>query len=140
MATSIFDKKDQQPDEDDLEEVLKTSLCIWELFMDYLKSKHDVIETEWKFYSKNSGWCLKISNEKGKNIAFLLPNNNYFIITINMGVKIKEQVLQTNISEKNKKVIESAKIYVEGISVLFIIKTVKDLEDIETILSIRDNY
>jgi len=139
MATSIFDKKEQQPNENDLEKVLKTSIDVWEHLIDYLKDKHEVIETEWKFYSKNAGWCLKISNEKGKNIVFLLPNDNYFIVTVNMGVKIKEQVLQSNISDENKKIIENTKIYAEGISTLFTIKDKEDLEDIKTILNIRDN-
>ena len=139
MATSIFDKKEQQPNNNDIEKMLNSKFNVWEYFIEYLQSKHEVIETEWKFYSKNAGWCLKISNEKGKNIVFLLPNDNYFIVTVNMGVKVKEQVLQANISDENKKLIEDTKIYAEGISALFTIKDKKDLEDIKTILSIRDN-
>ena len=139
MATSIFDNKDQQPNENNVEKVLKSNYNVWEHIIEYLQSKHEVIETEWKFYSKTAGWCLKISNEKGKNLMFLLPNDNYFIATINMGVKIKEQVLQSNISDENKKIIENTKIYAEGISALFEIKNKTDLEEIKTILSIRDN-
>jgi len=140
MATSILDKKEQQPNDNDLEKVLKANIGLWEHLIEYLQDKHEVIETEWKFYSKNAGWCLKISNEKGKNLIFLLPNDNYFIATINMAVRIKEQVLQSNISTENKKIIENTKIYTEGISSLFVIKGKNDLEDIKTILSIRDNY
>ena len=140
MATSIFDKKDQQPDEDSVEKVLKSNYSVWEQLIEYLHDKHEVIETEWKFYSKNSGWCLKISNEKGKNLIFLLPNDNYFIATINMSVKIKELVLQANISTDNKKLVGDSKIYMEGISVLFMVNDKIDLEDVKTILSIRDNY
>ena len=139
MATSIFDKKEEKPNDNDLEKVLKTNFNVWEDFVEYLQSKHEVIETEWKFYNKNSGWCLKISNEKGKNIVFLLPNDNYFIVTVNMGVKTKQKVLKTNISEENKELIENAKVYVEGISVLITIRDKKDLEDVKTILNIRDN-
>ena len=139
MATSIFDKKEEQPNENDVEKVLKSNFNVWEHFIEYLQSKHEIIETEWKFYSKNAGWCLKISNEKGKNIVFLLPNENYFIVTVNMGVKVKEQVLQADISDENKKIIEETKIYAEGISVLFTIKDKNNLEDIKMILSIRDN-
>ena len=139
MATSIFDKKEQQPNENDIEKVLNSKFNVWEYFIEYLQNKHEGIEIEWKFYSKNAGWCLKISNEKGKNIVFLLPNDNYFIVTVNMGVKIKEQVLQSNISDENKKIIENTKIYAEGISTLFTIKDKEDLEDIKTILNIRDN-
>ena len=139
MATSIFDNKDQQPNEDDLKKVLKSKIDVWNHLFKILEDKYGIIKTEWKFYSKKAGWSLKVSNEKGKNLIFLLPNDNYFIATINMGVKIKEQVLQSDISDKNKKLIEESKIYTEGISTLFKITNKDDLEDMITILRIRDD-
>jgi len=62
----------------------------------------------------------------------------YFIITINMGVKTKEQALSSGISEENKTFIRNAKVYAEGISVLFTITKREDLDDIMKILSIKE--
>ena len=138
MATSIFDKKEYQPEYNDLQNALKSSGCAWEGFIEYLQERYGVIETEWKFYSKSAGWCLRVFGEK-RNIVFLSPNDNFFVTTVNMGVKVKEQILRSNISECNKKLIDDAAIYAEGISVLFTIKNEDDLNDIKTILNIRDN-
>lgn len=138
MATSIFDKKEEQPTDNDIKEALKKCIDVWDNLIEYLKYKYECINSEWKFYSANAGWCLRISNKKGKNILFLLPNSNYFIATVNMSVKVKEEVLVSSISKENKMLIEVAKVYMEGLSVLFPIIDKKDIEDIKTILSIRD--
>ena len=105
--------------------------------MDYFYDNHDVIETDWKFYSKNSGWCLKVFNEKGKNLAFLLPNNNYYIVTINMSVRSRDEVLHLNLSQRNRDLIEQAKVFSEGISVLFRVESKDHLADVLKVLSYK---
>jgi len=140
MATSIFDKKEYQPSEIDLRDALKASVIAWDNLFDYLQENYGDITTEWKFYSKKAGWTLKAFDSKKKNIVFLSPNDNYFITTVGMGVKLKETVLQANISQETKSLIEEAVEYVEGISILIKIVDEQDLADVKTILEIkRDN-
>ena len=137
MATSIFDRKEYQPNNNDLERVLKSCFVVWHNLLDFFYQNHDVIETNWKFYSKNSGWCLKVNNEKGKNLAYLLPNDDYFMVCINMSESVRTRVLSLNLTEQNRKLIEDAKVYKEGISVLFRITFANDLKDIETVLNFK---
>lgn len=137
MATSIFDNKKTVPTDEDLEDVLKSSLTVWNDLLDYLENEYGALSKEWKFYSKNSGWSYRIASEK-RNLLFLLPNIDFFIVTVNMGVKISKIVLDSDISNETKDIIKQTKIYREGISILIKVENKDDLEDIKAILKIRD--
>jgi len=137
MATSIFDNKEYRPDDGDVRNALGSCFALWENLMDYFYESHEIVETDWKFYSKNSGWCLKIFNEKGKNLAFLLPNDEHFIVTINMSVKSRDEILNLNLSQRNISLLKEAKVFSEGISVLFLIKVRTDLSDVLKVLSYK---
>jgi len=138
MATSIFDNKEIIPNDEDLESVLKGSLDIWNDLISFLEKEYGTLNEEWKFYSKKAGWSLRVSSKK-RNLLFLIPNDTYFIATVNMGVKVSKIVLDLDISESTKNLIKEAKKYREGISILINIKNKEDLEDVKTILNVRDN-
>ena len=138
MATSIFDNKELIPDDNDLKEVLKENINIWNEFIDYLEDEYGLLKKEWKFYSKKSGWSCRISNKK-RNLVFLIPNDKYFIATINMSVKVSEILLDMDFPSEIKSIIKETKSYMEGKSVLIDVKNEKDLEIVKTMLDIRDN-
>jgi len=138
MATSIFDNKEIVPNDEDLENILKSSLDAYSKLMSYLENEYGSLTNEWKFYSKNAGWTLRISNKK-RNLVFLSPNEDYFLVTVNMGLKVSEIALDSDISDNTKDIIKQAKVYTEGISILIEVKNEEDLDDIKTILDIRDN-
>jgi hypothetical protein len=138
MATSIFDNKEIVPNDEDLEDVLKNSFETYNELLYYLEKEYGSLKKEWKFYSKNAGLTLRISGKK-RNLLFLSPNEGYFLVNVNMGVKVSKIVLDTDVSDTIKDLIKQAKVYREGISILINIKNEEDLEDIKTILKIRDN-
>ena len=137
MATSIFDKKEVIPGKDDLKEVLKENIAIWNELMDYLEGEYGPIKSEWKFYSKKSGWTYRVSNKR-RNLIFLIPNNEYFISTVNMSVKVSEVLLDIDLPENIKEAIRKTKSYREGKSVMINTKNKEDLENVKTMLDIRD--
>ena len=138
MATSIFDNKEIVPNDEDLEDILKSSLDVYNKLISFLKNEYGLLTTEWKFYSKKAGWTLRISNKK-RNLVFFSPNEDYFLVTVNMGVKVSKIALDSDISDNTKDLIRQAKVYAEGISILIEVRNDKDLEDIKTILNVRDN-
>ena len=138
MATSIFDNKEIVPNKDDLKEVLKENLNIWNQLMDYLEEEYGPLKSEWIFYSKKAGWTYRVSNEK-RNLIFLSPNDEYFLATINMSVYVSKVLLDIDLPEEIKNTIKETKSYREGKSVLIDIKNKEDLENIKTMLDIRDN-
>jgi hypothetical protein len=96
------------------------------------------LKKEWKFYSNQAGWTLRISSEK-RNLVFISPNDSYFLVNINMSVKVSKIVLDLDISDNTKDLIKQAKVYQEGTGVLIEVRNEEDLEDIKTILNVRDN-
>jgi len=138
MPTSIFDNKEIVPNDEDLENILKSSLNAYNKLISYLENEYAPLTNEWKFYSKKAGWTLRISNKK-RNLLFLSPNEDYFLVTVNMGVKVSKMVLDSDVSDNTKDLIKQAKVYAEGTGVIIEVRNEKDLEDIKTILNIRDN-
>ncbi|MFV0395612.1 MAG: DUF3788 family protein [Coprobacillaceae bacterium] len=137
MATSIFEDKQQIPTIEEVEMSLKEVLSVWEHLLDYIEQHYGKLQNEWKFYSKKAGWTYRVSNDK-RNIVFLTPNDSYFLVTINMSEKVGKQVLSASVSEDVKTMIKEARVYMEGIGILLKIGNKNDLEDIKTILEIRD--
>ncbi|MGL6298371.1 MAG: DUF3788 domain-containing protein [Methanobacteriaceae archaeon] len=138
MATSIFDNKEIIPDEEDLKEVLKENMDLWNQLIKYLEEEYGPIKAEWKFYSKKAGWSYKVSNKK-RNLIFLIPNDEYFIATVNMSLKVSEILLDIDLPKDIKNIITKTKAYSEGKSILINIKNNEDIKNIKTILNIRDN-
>ena len=117
---------------------MKNSLDAYNKLISYLENEYDPLTNEWKFYSKKAGWALRISNKK-RNLVFLSPNEDYFLGTVNMGVKISKIALNSDISDNTKDIIKQTKVYTEGISILIKVRNEEDLEDIKTILNIMYN-
>jgi hypothetical protein len=138
MATSIFDNKEIVPNEDDLKNVLKDKIEVWNQLISYLEEEYGSLTGEWKFYSKNAGWTYRVTGKK-RNLVFLSPNDEYFLVTINMSVKVSKILLDMDFKEEIKKIIKETKAYREGLSVLIEIKSENDLEDIKTMLNVRDD-
>ena len=139
MATSIFDKKEEMPTKVGLELVLDSNLVVWQELMGYLEDNYGALVSEWKYYSKNAGWCLRVANATGKNLVFLLPNDDRFMVNINMSVKVRDKVLAVGLSDINTDLLVDAKVYTEGVSILVDVSSADDLEDVKTILRVRDN-
>ena len=138
MATSIFDNKEIVPIDEDLEDVLKNSFDSFSKLISFLESEYGALKKEWKFYSKKAGWTLRVSNDK-RNLVFISPNDDHFFVTVNMSVKVSKIVLDLDISDNTKDLLKQTKPYAEGKSVLIPVRKDVDLEDIKTLLNVRDN-
>lgn len=137
MATSFYDDKNIIPNVENVPVILKDCFSVWQELIKYLEDSYGELTFEWKFYGKSSGWSYRISSKK-RNLVFLLPNEDYFLVNINMGVKVATKVLEANIDEEIKTMLANAKVYQEGTGVLLKITKVEDLNNIKTILQIRD--
>ena len=139
MAIGIFDNKEIVPNDEDLENVLKGSLSVYNELISFLENDYGPLTNEWKFYSKEAGWTLKISNKK-RNLLFFSPNEDYFLVTVSMGMKVSKIVLDSDISDNTKDLIKQATVCGGGNRYILIeIRNEEDLEDIKTIINIRDN-
>lgn len=137
MKISVFLDKSRVPTMSDVEKKLKDAYAVWGHLLQYLEHRYGTLTNEWKYYSKTSGWCYRIAGSK-RNIVFLSPNQGCFYVNINMGENIGKKIVQSSVSKEVKTMIKEAKVYQEGIGIMITIKNIKDIDDVKTILSIRD--
>lgn len=136
MSASIFDIELVKPDEQMLLYELSESGAYFEQLVstaDELAGGHSY---EWKYYSKKSGWTLKVLSGK-RNLMFITPCAGYFRATFTFGDKATAAVLASQVSESVKHELLAAKRYMEGRSIQLEVGSQKQLSDALLLLKIK---
>ncbi|MHA2273661.1 MAG: DUF3788 family protein [Candidatus Hodarchaeales archaeon] len=125
----------EKSSDDSLEDLLKDS---YQFYMSIFNSDSS-FRTEWKFYSKKSGWILKISKRK-RTICYLNPLVGKLRITFTLNQK-EEQLAKfsQSIGEKTKNLIGQSKKYREGRLVHLIIGNDTEIDEIHELMEIKQN-
>ena len=91
---------------------------------------------EWRRYSKNSPWLLKVS--KGKRTLFYArPDGEVLKITVLLGGRAVEAALAGKVSKKLQASIREAKVFPEGRPVSVWIKKATDIAKVEELISLK---
>ncbi len=93
-------------------------------------------KSEWKFYSKKSGWTLKTLLKK-RNLFFFQSFANYFSSTFIFGDMAVNLIEENGVSEALKRVLRDAKKYAEGRSLPVKVKTRNDLTNVNKLIDIK---
>ena len=136
MATSMFDDKAITPTDDMVDLAIGESKPLWDKLQSYVEENYQGLLSEWKMYSKKSGWNL-VFKQKKRTLFYFVPCNNHFIIAFVLGEKAVETALQSPISEKAKAEVGEADICAMGHSFFVYVKAEQDLDDVFTLLKIK---
>ena len=137
LATSIFDEKAQMPDDNNITEELSNTRKLWDTLESYIFENYECVKSEWKFYSKKSGWTL-VFKKKSRALLYLIPCKGYFKAFFVFGEKALNAAKNTPLPERIVKSILEAATYVEGTSFDVDIKNKQDLESVYVLLKIKD--
>ena len=137
MALSIFADKANMPNDEMVQGALKDNAPVWNSFYNFLKEKSGGSGT-WKMYSKGAGWTFQIKNKKARTLLYLIPQDGYFKVGFVFGEKAAEEVLDSSLPEDIKAELRAATKYVEGRSVMFDVRTGRDIENMKTMLDIKE--
>lgn len=138
MATSIFDIKEQMPDDNSIAEALGSAIKLWDTLENYINVNYSGINKEWKFYSKKSGWTL-VFKKKSRTLFYLIPCKEYFKVFFIFGEKAVNTAKNAPLPEHIINHILEAKVYVEGTSFDVDVKNECDLESVYILLKIKDS-
>jgi len=138
MATSIFDNKAITPTEDMVSFAIGESKPLWDNLQSHVDENYQGLTNEWKMYSKKSGWNL-VFKQKKRTLFYFVPCDNHFIIAFVLSEKAVETALQSLISEKSKAEIQDADICAMGHSFFVYVRTKQDLDDVFTLLKIKES-
>jgi len=91
---------------------------------------------EWKRYSKNTPWVLKVSRGE-RTLFYVTPAAGAFEVTVVLGQRATDAALAGRVSERLHESIRSARPYAEGRPVRFIVKTKADLVFVKQLVAVK---
>ena len=136
MALSIFENKENKPDNKALEDTLGDTWVLWTKIIDYLKQVCGEITEEWSFDSPKYGWNLRLIYKK-RRIIYLTPQKGYFMSAFVLGDRAVEAAKVSSISNQVKEIISKAKRYGEGTGFRFEVKNDDISEDVKKLIKIK---
>jgi len=137
MATSIFDDKAIIPNDSMVEMAIADAKPLWDTLKSHVAENYQGISSEWKMYSKKAGWNLVFKQSK-RTLFYFVPCKSHFIIAFVLGEKAVEMALGSPVSEKAETEIRNADICAMGHSFFIYVKGGQDLEDVFTLLKIKE--
>ncbi len=136
MDHSIFMDKSVIPTQDELKNALGQTWPFWSQIREYVYEIYPDGVEEWNFPGKNYGWSFRIKDKK-RAILYLLPRDQFFYVAFVFGHKATDKVLKSQVSEKIKTDLESARVYAEGRGVKIEVKNQSDINDIKSLVDIK---
>jgi hypothetical protein len=92
--------------------------------------------SEWKRYSKNAPWVVKVS-EGERTLYYLTPQAGQFEVTVVLGERATQAALAGAVRPELHSAIQSAKPYVEGRPVRVIVARKTDLAGVEELVAVK---
>ncbi|MCL2861139.1 MAG: DUF3788 domain-containing protein [Firmicutes bacterium] len=137
MATSIFDNKAIMPDDSMVETAIAETIPLWNNLKKHVAENYSGIISEWKMYTKKSGWSLVFRKAK-RTLFYFVPCEKHFIIAFVLGEKAVKTAMESSISNKARKEIADADFCAMGYSFFVYVKNDSDLEDVKILLKIKE--
>ena len=133
---SFFMDKSVKPENKSLFKALEKTAKLWERLRTDLENEYGELIEDWKFYSKKSGWTLKLLQKK-RNLFFMTPQQGYFQITFVFGDKAVSEVEKSALPKDIIKALVNAKKYMEGRGLTVEVKNSKDFQNVKTLVDIK---
>jgi hypothetical protein len=91
---------------------------------------------EWRRYSKQSPWVLKVSRGK-RALFYARPDSGGLKVTVLLGGRAVEAALAGGVSKRLHASIRKAKVYPEGRPVSVVVKKPSDLAKVEALVAVK---
>jgi len=131
----IFDKS-TKPSTENVDSLLATSAKLWYNFLEFIGTEAGETLTHWKFYTKKSGWTMKLMFKK-RNLFFFKPQENSWAITFIFGDRAVNAILESDFPGSLKDELRNARKYMEGRGIRRVISSQEDLEIAKKLLKIK---
>jgi hypothetical protein len=91
---------------------------------------------EWRRYTKNSPWVLKVSEGK-RSLFYARPDLGYLSVTVLLSERAVDAALAGRVSRRLHEAIRSAKVYPEGRPVNVVVKRPSDFAKVEQLIALK---
>jgi hypothetical protein len=131
----VFNEEGRAPTEKELDAALGRSRAAWKRLRDFLAENYG-LDGEWADYGRKSGWVLRY-RKGGKALTTLSPYKGYFTVQIVLGQGDYERAREAKLGESTRAAIDGARAYHDGRWLFLKVKSLKDLDDVTTLLLIK---
>jgi hypothetical protein len=139
MALSVFEEKDKQPTEEDLESALGNTYHAWKVLCDFVSEKYPKATTEWKYSGIKYGWGMRLRDKK-RAIIYLTPSSGIFQFGLVLGEKATNDCRSAALSPFVLSEIESSRVYAEGRGIRLAVTSESLLADLKKLILIKLKY
>jgi hypothetical protein len=137
MASSIFQDKSKQPEDNEVAEVLGRTKKLWDDLKNYIAGRYEPVTEEWKYYScKKTGWILTLRQKK-RMILSLVPCKGHYIAGFIFSEKAVQAAHKSSLPQSIINLIKDGYKYVEGRVFRIEVKKKQDLEYIKQLVDIK---
>jgi hypothetical protein len=136
MDKSIFTNKSNIPANNELIDALGSTYKLWQMIIKDVHLKYPDSIDEWNYPGEKYGWSFRMKDKK-RAILYLLPREQYFKVAFVFGQKAVDVIMKTEISERIKSELESARVYAEGRGIRIEIKDEMQIGDIKKLINIK---
>lgn len=91
---------------------------------------------EWKHYTKNSPWVLRVS-EADRPLCYVNPAPGSFEVTVLLGPRAAAAALGGRVSESLRGAIREARVYAEGRPVHVLVRNKRDLAGVNQLIDVK---
>lgn len=135
MGDAVLTEEGRAPTEKELGAALGRSRAAWKRLREFLRENYGQ-EGEWAYYGRKSGWVLRY-RKGGKALTTLSPYKGHFTVQIVLGTADYEKARDVKLSRGTREAIEKAHRYHDGRWLFPEVKTLKDLDDVTTLLVVK---
>ncbi len=136
MALSAFDNKSKHPVDKELAKTLGSTFLLWNKLKTRIVAKFAPVSEEWGYSSQSMGWGLRLKRDK-RAILYMTPCQGYFLTSFALGEKAVQAAHASGLPTSILTAIDGATKYTEGRGVRLVVKTAKDMRNIEKLAAIK---
>lgn len=127
MFTNAFVGKPIPPNEQELATILGRSKAVWDELARKLATRFGPLTREWKCYSRNAGWTLRLLQRK-RALLYLSPSSGFFGASVVLGSRALQQARCSDLPDEVIGIIDSATRYTEGTSIWLDVYSSRDAD------------
>jgi len=135
MSSGFFTDMEHEPRQDEIIKLLCSSGGLWTELLRFIRQSY-LIEGEFKYYGKKSGWAFRI-HKGGKALLMLFLEEDGFKAQIVLNPEQTKKALAAGLSDETTAMLKDAKVFHDGRWLYIDLKSEKDLEDIKKLLVVK---
>jgi hypothetical protein len=134
--TNAFIGHEAAPAAAELAAALGSAAARWDRLRAVLAEELQLAETEWKSYSRNAGWSLRVKQGK-RNIVYLSPGEGAFSASLVLGDRALAAIREGRFPKGVTAAVAAAMRYPEGTALRIEVRSDRDVDTVRRLAAVK---